>query len=115
MADEALPLSYNLCLFEFFAYYALKNPTQQNLCKFAIESLDFLKIEEARQLNTFIKIYSQVEVLFALLFKHMMALAMPDSHKLQEHWRRLYKVYLDEKGATSTDKEVKESVENKTT
>ena len=48
MSEEQSPISYNLSLFEFFAHYSLRNPQNQNLCKFAFESLDFLKIEEIR-------------------------------------------------------------------
>lgn len=45
-----------------------------------------------------------------MLFKQMIALAMPDSHKLQEHWTRLCKVYIEERG---TNQNAKDMVDNK--
>lgn len=41
--------------------------------------------------------YSQIETLFALLFKQMKALALPDSAKLQDHWIRLNYYYIQER------------------
>jgi hypothetical protein len=53
MEEEQNPISYNLCMFEFFAHLSLSNPKDLTLCKFAIDSLDFLDISEARKLRTF--------------------------------------------------------------
>lgn len=48
--------------------------------------------------------------MFALLFKQMIALAMPDSHKLQEHWIQLCKYYIE---GRETGLKAEEVVKNK--
>ncbi len=41
MEDEQKPL-YNFRIFEFFAHQSLRNPQDVILCKFAVDSLEFL-------------------------------------------------------------------------
>jgi hypothetical protein len=88
--DDEQKHSYNIRLFEFFAHLSLRRPEDAQLCKFATDALDFLNIEEVKGLSTFRKVYSQIETLFALLYRQMKALALPDSAKLEDHWVRLH-------------------------
>lgn len=46
MDEETNPIAYNLNIFEFLAHFALKNPEKPLLMKFALDSLDFLRIDE---------------------------------------------------------------------
>ena len=82
MMEDPNPVSYHLSLFEYFAHLSLANPTDHTLCKFAIDSLDFLHIDEVKNLKIFIQIYSQIEMLFLMMIKLTIKLAIPDSLKI---------------------------------
>ena len=55
--EEAQPIAYNLSLFEFLANLALTNDRDASLLKFALDSLEFLTINDVTKLHTFTSVY----------------------------------------------------------